>query len=324
MIGPTGLPGTPDVGSPELGTPDLGASHERARPNTGGLQESADAQLVDRTLQRTIETELVPRLLMAHRVGSVPRSFNSDQARRISDTELNAFIDEVVGIEDAAAPAFVRRLLDEGVSVESIYLELLAPTARELGIRWEDDECSFVDVTVALGRLQRVLRDLSQYFQAEAEAAPDSAGHVLLTCLPGEQHTLGLILVAEFLMRDGFRVLVGAPWSEEDLLTQVRTEWFDVVGFSAGCDSRLSTLKREIARIRSASRNPNVRILVGGQVFSLEQELVKRVGADGWARDAKEAPVIVRQLLEAGAMMSHSLDSSTLPGSTFDDAGPNA
>jgi len=304
--------------------PEFDASHEATRTSASSHRGLAEAQLVDRALQRTIETELVPRLLMAHRVGSAPRQFNAQQARRISDAELNAFIDEVVGLEDSAAPAFVRRLLDEGSSVESIYLDLLAPTARELGIRWEDDECSFVDVTVALGRLQRVLRDLSQYFQADAAEAPDSAGHVLLTCLPGEQHTLGLILVAEFLMRDGFRVLVGAPWSEEDLLTQVRTEWFDVVGFSAGCDSRLSHLKREIVRIRNASRNPNLRILVGGQVFSLDNELVKRVGADGWARDAKEAPVIVRQLLEAGAMMSSSLDTSSPSGNSFDDAGPIA
>jgi len=314
MIGSTGVPQTPE----------FDAAPDGPQTSAGGLHEMAEARISDRALQRTIETELVPRLLMAHRIGVAPRSSDAVQPRRISDAELNAFIDEVVGLEDSAAPAFVRRLLDEGVSVEAVYLDLLAPTARELGIRWEDDECSFVDVTVALGRLQRVLRDLSQYFQADAAKAPDSAGHVLLTCLPGEQHTLGLILVAEFLMRDGFHVLVGAPWSEEDLLTQVRTEWFDVIGFSAGCDSRLSHLKRDIARIRTASRNPNVRILVGGQVFSLEQELVRRVGADGWARDAKEAPVIVRQLLEAGAMMSTSLEAGSLPANTFDDAGPIA
>ena len=314
MIGPTGVPHMSDSDTPHGGTSEtVDARHE-----------TASAPLLDLALQRTIETELVPRFLMAHRIGTSPRGLDAETVRRITDSELNAFIDEVVGLEDSAAPNFVRRLLDEGVSVESIYLDLLAPTARELGIRWEDDECSFVDVTVALGRLQRVLRDLSQYFQADASKAPDSAGHVLLTCLPGEQHTLGLILVAEFLMRDGFHVLVGAPWSEEDLLTQVRTEWFDVVGFSAGCDSRLSHLKRDIARIRTASRNPNIQILVGGQVFSLEQELVKRVGADGWARDAKEAPIVVRQMLDAVAMMSTTLDSTSLPGSTFDNAGPIA
>ncbi len=267
-------------------------------------------------LLRTIETELVPRMLMAHRVGPVPPGSSITGQRVIGDADLTAFIDEVIGHDDAAAAEFVRRLLDEGARVESVYMDLLAPTARELGIRWEDDECNFVDVTVALGRLQRVLRDLSQIFQSDAGGAPDKAGHVLLTCLPGEQHTLGLILVAEFLMRDGFRVMVGAPWSESDLLAQVRNEWFDVIGFSAGCESRLSSLKREIVRIREASMNPSVKILVGGQVFSLEHELVKRVGADGWARDARDAPDVIRDLMGTGAVVSPSLDSST-----YDDPG---
>jgi methanogenic corrinoid protein MtbC1 len=267
-------------------------------------------------LERTIETELVPRMLMAHRVGPVPPFTDRNTTRPVTSSDLSRFLDDVVGPDDTAAADFVRSLLEAGTRVEAIYMDLLAPTARELGIRWEDDECSFVDVTVALGRLQRVLRDLSAAFQSEAGPTAQSDGNVLLTCLPGEQHTLGLILVAEFLMRDGFRVVVGAPWAESDLLEQVRTEWFDVIGFSAGCESRLSTLKREIARIRAVSKNQDVKILVGGQVFSIEQELVRRVGADGWASNAREAPREIRELLATGAMMSPRLDSST-----YDNAG---
>jgi methanogenic corrinoid protein MtbC1 len=291
----------------------------------------------ERAIERTIETELVPRMLMAHRGSPVPPGAdvahpvathtNADTAaadaatnvakvRLIRDADVEAFLDVVIGTDDTAAPEFVRQLLAEGARVESVYMDLLGPTARELGIRWDDDECSFVDVTVALGRLQSVLRDLSQTFQADALNAADSEGSVLLTCLPGEHHTLGLILVAEFLIRDGFRVLVGAPWSEEDLLQQIRTDWFDVIGFSAGCDSKISGLKREIVRIRAVSRNPNVKILVGGQVFSLEHELVRRVGADGWARDARDAPQIIRELISGSAVVSHSADSSVYESNT--------
>jgi methanogenic corrinoid protein MtbC1 len=263
----------------------------------------------ERTVQRVIETELVPRMLMAHQTESTASLPIATGARRLTDEDVARFVHEVLGTDDAAAATFVRDLLTDGVTVESIYLDLLSPAARELGIKWEEDECSFVDVTVAMGRLQRVLRELSQAFQSEGADSP-RAGQVLLTCLPGEQHTLGLIMVAEFLIRDGFRVHVGAPWSEADLLTHVRTEWFDVIGFSAGCESRLSVLKREIHRIRATSRNPNVQILVGGQVFSLDPELVQRVGADGWARDARESGAVARRLCSAsnGAMMSPSLD----------------
>jgi methanogenic corrinoid protein MtbC1 len=249
----------------------------------------------ERTVDRTIETELVPRMLMAHQPAPAAPLPVVTGARTLTSQDIPSFLEEVLGPEDAAAADYVRQLLADGVSVESIYLELLSPAARELGLRWEDDECSFVDVTVAMGRLQRVLRELSQVFQAEG-SEPAKEGQVLLTCLPGEQHTLGLIMVAEFLIRDGFRVHVGTPWSEADLLTMVRTEWFDLIGFSAGCESRLSVLKREIHRIRSTSRNPDVRVLVGGQVFSLDPALVERVGADGWARDARESPVVARAL----------------------------
>lgn len=230
---------------------------------------------------------------------SEPAANTEAAPRTIQPADVQGFIALVVGPDDAAAGIFVQRLLERGISVESIYLDLLGPTAQELGAQWNDDECTFVDVTVALGRIQRVLRDLSQRFQSGIIGDEDNNGHVLLTCLPGEQHTLGLIMVAEFLLRDRFRVLIGAPWSEADLLTQVRSDWFDVIGFSAGCESRLSQLKREVTRIRQVSRNPDVQILVGGQVFSLDAGLVKRVGADGWARDAREAPVVARSLLDA-------------------------
>jgi methanogenic corrinoid protein MtbC1 len=271
-----------------------------------GRRVSPPSASRDRALTRTIETELVPRFMMAHQPDTPTTRSASADAPALSPEDLEAFLAEVLGPDDAAAAAFVRARLADGVNVESVYLDLLAPTARALGLRWEEDECSFVDVTVAMGRLQRVLRELSLAFQHEG-AAPTSGGHVLLTCLPGEQHTLGLIMVAEFLIRDGFRVHVGAPWSEADLLTLVQTEWFDVIGFSAGCESRLSTMKREIQRIRTHARNPRVQILVGGQVFSLDPELVTRVGADGWARDARESPTVARELVLAA---SRGLDAS--------------
>jgi hypothetical protein len=56
-------------------------------------------------------------------------------------------------------------------------------------------------------------------------------------------------------------------------------------------------LKREIRRLRSASRNPHVRVLVGGKVFADDHDMVTRVGADASASDAREAPSIARSLL---------------------------
>ncbi len=243
-----------------------------------------------------IQNEIVPRLMLSHRVGPVPPSVVTAAARELSDADVTTFVAAIRGVDDALAVQYVRGLMAAGTSIESVYIDLLAPTARRLGSLWEADECDFVEVTVAMGRIQRLLRDLSQHFLADA-ARTETVGNALLTCVPGEQHTLGVIIVAEFLLRDGWRVLVGAPWTEGDLLAMVANESFDVIGFSVGCENRLSALKREIHRLRAASRNPNVRVMVGGKVFIDEPDMVTRVGADAYAVDARDAPKTARALL---------------------------
>lgn len=231
----------------------------------------------------------MPRLLLTHRAGALSPAQRRALDAAVGRPDLDEFLREVLGIDDGGTLPFVRRLLDRGVSVEAVYLDLLAPTARALGTLWESDTCDFVEVTIALGRLQHALRALSRTF-INGPATTDgneSAGRALLCCIPGEQHTLGLFIVAEFMIRDGWGVSVGPPLLEADLLQLVRDEWFDVVGFSVACDSRLSQLRREIGRVRAASRNRRVGVLVGGRVFNDRPELVARVGADASAADAR-------------------------------------
>lgn len=247
-------------------------------------------------LERTIQNEIVPRLLTSHRVGPISPAMANAVARILSDEDVQSFVRAVRGADDQGAVQFVRRVIAEGASIEAVYLDLLAPSARRLGEIWDEDECDFVEVTVALGRMQRLLRDLPQVFLADAGQA-EPVGSVLLTCVPGEQHTLGIIMVGEFLLRDGWRVLVGAPWTDGDLLAMVGTEWYDVIGFSVGCEARLTSLRRDIRRLRSASRNPNVQIMVGGPVFANDPTLADQVGAHAIAATAREAPRVARALL---------------------------
>ena len=105
-------------------------------------------------------------------------------------------------------------------------------------------------------------------------------------------------MVAEFFVRDGWEVHVGPPVSDEQLLADVRTEWYDIVGFSVSCDSRLDHLKREIRRVRQASKNKKVLILAGGRAFNENPGLLERIGADASAANAELAPERARQMLE--------------------------
>jgi methanogenic corrinoid protein MtbC1 len=203
----------------------------------------------------------------------------------------------VVDHDLAVALAFVERLRARGVPVESVYLDLLAPVAHELGRQWEDDRRTFSEVTVGLWRLHQLLYELSPAFQRDA-VAPSSGLRALLVTAPGEQHSFGLAMTAEFFRRAGWLVSGGPLLSGEDLPALVHREWFAIVGISAGSETRLDSVASAIHGIRRASRNRALGVLVGGVVFGGHPERVALVGADGCADDARRAPLQARALLD--------------------------
>ena len=183
----------------------------------------------------------------------------------------------------------VARALESGVPVETILLEMLAPTAKRLGQMWVDDDLTFTDVTVGLCTLQNLLRSLTAGDAAEPRAIVD--GRILVAATPGEQHTFGLLMLETMFRRAGWDT-VGMPLADgEEICAMVRRREFAIVGFSLSRESALDELATLIDAVRSASRNGRITVMVGGRVFNDEPALVRKVGADITARDGREALV---------------------------------
>jgi MerR family transcriptional regulator, light-induced transcriptional regulator len=263
------------------------------RPTDG----DEDARMLQ--LARTIEHEVIPRLMLAHRAASEPVAQPPVAAWRLGQDDVKQFAKLVLSQDEDQAFNAIQSFRACGVSVEKIYLDLLAPTARYLGELWDDDLCSFTDVTVGLGRLQRVLRELSPAFGASVEH-PTQGRRVLLLPGPGEQHTFGLVMVAEFFRRAGWDVTGGAWAADCNAAELVGNEWFDVVGFSLGAASNLDGLRASIRAARLASCNKSLAFLVGGPLFNEHPELVEKVGADAMTTVGRDAPTLAERLV-AGA-----------------------
>ena len=226
-------------------------------------------------IDRAVETEIVPQLVMA-------RGTSPDPSPAIvvpTAGEIEAFAALVLGRDDAPTFAFLKDVRDRGMSVESVYLDLLTPAARHLGELWSDDLLDFSSVTLGLFRLHQVMRDLSRAFQDEASLRP-SGLPILLMPMSGEQHTFGLVMVSEFFRRAGWRVWGDPPRNRSELLDAVKHESFAVVGFSVSCDTDLERLAATIHTVRLESKNRGVGIMVGGRVFLEHPGLVARIGAD--------------------------------------------
>ncbi len=212
---------------------------------------------------------------------------------------LGNFIRALLSPEDEQAAHFVDRLLEAGTTPQSLYENCFTPAARLLGEMWEQDECSFYDVTVGTGRIQRMVRELSHRFLSE-QAFPGSTGRILLGCAPGEQHSLGVAILAEYFVRDGWDVHLTSGLGSEGMLDKVRESDYNLLGLSVSGSERVAVLRREIQMIRQVSRNRDIRILVGGYVIASDPTWVRRLGADGFATDAASA------VREARRMTGHA------------------
>ena len=272
----------------------------QASPSHSGRSERADGCTPERMawLVRTIEAEIIPRLMLAHRSGAAeidPAAVSSIAPNAEDVIELARI---VLDQEAAVAGRYIEAFRAEGVALDTIYLDLLAPAARHLGEMWEADLCDFTQVTVGLWRLQQVMYDLSPDFQNEVEYGVNSR-RAMLVPAPGSQHTLGLFMVAEFFRRAGWDVWGEPSATTPDLLDAVRAEWFDVIGISVGAEFQIEGLSSVILNLRRASRNPGVRVMLGGPVASQHPDLHTRLGADATAFDAQQALLVAESLLGA-------------------------
>ncbi|RYX95652.1 MAG: cobalamin-binding protein [Bradyrhizobiaceae bacterium] len=251
---------------------------------------------------KTLRTQIIPKIVMALR--SLP-------SRTVEPTDqttgaIEAFAALALGDDDVAAFAYVETQIASGMSAEVVLLDLLAPAARHLGTLWESDATDFATVTLAVSRLQRIMRRISDTFVEEGVALGQNTGSgggesVLLTIIPGEQHSFGLSMVAEFFRRAGWNLCTGPFESHQELTSLVHTHWFDVIGFSVSSDRRLDELKKDIGDIRRDSRNRHVGIILGGPMLIAQPGLVALLGADMMSVDAAHAPQQARDLMREKA-----------------------
>lgn len=247
-------------------------------------------------LVRTIENEIIPRLMLAHRVvPETPATVRADPS--IASADVEHFAKLMLAHDEELSFEAVMAYRARGVSIEKLYLDLLAPVARYLGDLWDEDLCTFTDVTVGLGRLQRVLRELSPAFGSSVDH-PAAGRNALLLPTPGEQHTFGLVIVGEFFRRAGWSVS-GAGWVQgADAGSLVASEWFDAIGFSLGAEIHLQTLADTIRTIKHESCNREIVVLVGGPLFTQSPAHVEAVGADGMTIDGRDAPLLAERLID--------------------------
>lgn len=261
-------------------------------------EDLADRQV---KLARIVSTEIVPRLLRLHsdHVPEAPPVAAVIEALAPSSADVSGLADVVLGSDLEAAIAYVLVLRNRGLAMETLFVELLEPTARHLGVLWDQDRCDFIDVTLGVARLQKLL---AAFNLTHDVPALDARRNVLMAVTPGDQHLFGVTMVERFLLAAGWQVRTELSGTSDEIAEVASLEWFAVAGLTMGSDRQAGALKSTITAIRSRSRNPAIGVMVGGPIFAEQPALVEAVGADATAPNAPAAVLVTQKLFDMAAL----------------------
>ncbi|MFZ1878666.1 MAG: B12-binding domain-containing protein [Gaiellaceae bacterium] len=160
------------------------------------------------------------------------------------------------------------RLVDQalsGPSLEDAFSESLAPALTEVGALWADGKIGVAQEHLASGTVRAALQKLL------SDPRGGLRGTAVLACAPGEQHEIGLLMLAVLLRADGWQVAyLGPDTPPLEALSLAIDVGARAVCFSATVEASAKALKRELA---AADAPPDISVLVGGPAAPTKQSL---------------------------------------------------
>ena len=183
---------------------------------------------------------------------------------------------------------YITELLNLGMGIDLIVLELIPRIARKLGNQWASDSLSFAEVTIATGRLQKLIYSLDHLYQ-ETRTSPTTTHSILVTAAPGSHHTLGPLILSNYFTWAGWSVLSESAPSERFIETTVTSKSLTAIAVSIADYDQLDRLPKLIQSIRSKSLNPAIIVLTGGSLYNADAMSFGNIKADIKSSTPEEA-----------------------------------
>lgn len=169
-------------------------------------------------------------------------------------------------------------------ALADVYIPL---AARRMGEAWQSDEMTWMQVSIGVGRLQSLLREIGAAWFAD-QAGDTGHGTVLLIVPDREQHTLGPMVATGQMRRYGVSVCLRIAPTLAEMRGLLAARRFDGVMISLSTRDRLDSVSKLVQFLREVSVHP-VPIIVGGAVMENVQDLASCTGADFASNDVGAA-----------------------------------
>ena len=207
---------------------------------------------------------------------------------QIIEDQANEFVTLITRDGPQKTEPFIAELLNIGVSVDTIVLDLIPRIARKLGDQWVSDSLSFTEVTIATGRLQKLIYSLDHLFQETRTHAP-TAHSIFVSASPGSHHTLGPLILSNYFTWAGWNVHSESTPTQEGIQARVANQKLTAIAISVADYDQLDQLPKLIQSIRNKSLNPAIIVLTGGSLYNSDAMSFGHIKADIKSNTPEEA-----------------------------------
>lgn len=178
----------------------------------------------------------------------------------------------------------VKRARISLAALADVYIPL---AARRMGEAWHEDQMSWMDVSIGVGRLQSLLREIGSAWVAD-QAGDTGHGTVMFIVPDREQHTLGPMVATGQLRRYGVSVCLRIAPSQNELRSLMASRRFDGVMISISTRDKLESVAKLVQFLRTVVSHP-LPIIVGGAVMAKVDDITSSTGADYSSNDVGAA-----------------------------------
>ncbi len=195
------------------------------------------------------------------------------------------------------AMAVVNRCIDKGCSLVEVEMHIIQPALYRIGEKWQANQVTVAQEHLATAIVQSVMT--LGLLRSPPPALINK--RVLLACVSGNHHFIGLRMVADAFQLGGWDVqYLGANVPTPALVDQVSAWKPDLVGLSVSFPQQLSVVKAIIALLVERLENARPAVIIGGLAINRFNRLASALGADACMADAQAALASANRMVASG------------------------
>ncbi len=190
-------------------------------------------------------------------------------------------------------PAATKKLL-ETMDAMAVVDDVLIPALDRVGADFEAGKVFLPQLIQAAGAAQAAFEVIRERLSAQPGGQKGPKGAIVLATVKGDIHDIGKNIVKVLLENYGYPVIdLGKDVEPAAVVEAAKRHAAPLVGLSALMTTTLGSMETTIRLLQEAAIP--CKVVVGGAV--LTAEYAKKIGADFYAKDAKESVDVARQVI---------------------------